>query len=200
MEKYVIGLDYGSDSARAIVVNALTGETLATAVKYYPRWKEGKYCNPAINQYRQHPQDYIDVLEASVKEALAACPAGTAEKVVGIAFDTTGSTPAFTDATGTPLALLPEFAENPNAMFIPATTLFFRSISWAISGTIDVEAGVFRFGSQRIVREVLELDKAASSILTLLFFSFGYVMVTCIVPSLILNAVKEASQSEWCLP
>ena len=55
MEKYVIGLDYGSDSARAIVVNALTGETLATAVKYYPRWKEGKYCNPAINQYRQHP-------------------------------------------------------------------------------------------------------------------------------------------------
>ena len=106
MEKYVIGLDYGSDSARAIVVNALTGETLATAVKYYPRWKEGKYCNPAINQYRQHPQDYIDVLEASVKEALAACPAGTAEKVVGIAFDTTGSTPAFTDATGTPLALL----------------------------------------------------------------------------------------------
>lgn len=118
MEKYVIGLDYGSDSARAIVVNALTGETLATAVKYYPRWKEGKYCNPVINQYRQHPQDYIDVLEASVKEALAACPAGTAEKVVGIAFDTTGSTPAFTDATGTPLALLPEFAENPNAMFV----------------------------------------------------------------------------------
>lgn len=118
MEKYVIGLDYGSDSARAIVVNAMTGDTLATSVKYYPRWKEGKYCNPAMNQYRQHPQDYIDVLETSVREALAACPAGTAEKIVGIAFDTTGSTPALTDATGTPLALLPEFAENPNAMFI----------------------------------------------------------------------------------
>ena len=118
MEKYVIGLDYGSDSARAIVVNTLTGETLATAVKYYPRWTAGKYCNPATNQYRQHPQDYIDVLEASVREALADCPAGTAEKVVGIAFDTTGSTPALTDETGTPLAMLPEFAENPNAMFI----------------------------------------------------------------------------------
>ncbi|MCD8166125.1 MAG: ribulokinase [Bacteroides sp.] len=118
MEKYVIGLDYGSDSARAIVVNALTGETLATAVQYYPRWKAGKYCNPAINQYRQHPLDYIEVLEGTVTEALAKCPAGTAEKVVGIAFDTTGSTPAFTDATGTPLALLPEFAENPNAMFV----------------------------------------------------------------------------------
>lgn len=116
--KYVIGLDYGSDSARALIVNASTGETLATSVKYYPRWKEGKYCNPAINQYRQHPQDYIDVLEATVKEALAQCPVGTAEKVVGIAFDTTGSTPAFTDESGTPLALLPEFAENPNAMFV----------------------------------------------------------------------------------
>ena len=116
--KYVIGLDYGSDSARALVVNALTGETLATAVKYYPRWKAGKYCNPNINQYRQHPQDYIDVLEGTVKEALSKCPAGVAENVVGIAFDTTGSTPAFTDKSGTPLAMLPEFAENPNAMFV----------------------------------------------------------------------------------
>jgi ribulokinase len=80
--KFVIGLDYGSDSARAIVVNALTGETLATAVQYYPRWQKGLYCNPAINQYRQHPQDYIDVLEGTVKEALAQCPAGTAEQVV----------------------------------------------------------------------------------------------------------------------
>ncbi len=117
-KKYVIGLDYGSDSARAIVVNAATGETLATAVKHYPRWQEGLYCNPAINQYRQHPQDYIDVLESTVTEALSQCPAGTAQQVVGIAFDTTGSTPAFTDASGTPLALLPEFAENPNAMFV----------------------------------------------------------------------------------
>ena len=116
--KYVIGLDYGSDSARAIVVNAQTGEQLATAVKYYPRWKEGMYCNPSINQYRQHPLDYIEALEVSVREALAQCPAGTAEQVVGIAFDTTGSTPAFTDENGTPLALLPEFAENPNAMFV----------------------------------------------------------------------------------
>lgn len=117
-DKFVIGLDYGSDSARAIIVNALTGEELATSVKYYPRWKEGKYCNPAINQYRQHPQDYIDVLEATVKDSLAQCPTGTAEKIVGIAFDTTGSTPGFINEQGTPLALLPEFAENPNAMFV----------------------------------------------------------------------------------
>jgi hypothetical protein len=58
------------------------------------------------------------VLEASVKECLAMCPADVAENVIGIAFDTTGSTPVFTDEEGTPLALLPEFAENPNAMFV----------------------------------------------------------------------------------
>ena len=97
MAKYVIGLDYGSDSARAVVVCTETGQTLATSVKYYPRWQAGKYCNPAINQYRQHPLDYIEVLEGTVKEALSKCPAGTAEQVVGIAFDTTGSTPVFTD-------------------------------------------------------------------------------------------------------
>lgn len=115
---FVIGLDYGTDSARAVIVNAETGKTIATAVKYYPRWKEGKYCNPSINQYRQHPQDYIDVLITTVREALAECPEGTAEKVVGIAFDTTGSTPVFTDKNGVPLSMLPEFAENPNAMFV----------------------------------------------------------------------------------
>ena len=116
--KYVIGLDYGSDSARAVIVNAENGEELATSVKYYPRWMEGKYCVPTANQYRQHPQDYIDVLEYTVKDALSKCPAGTAEQVVGIAFDTTGSTPVFTDKEGTPLAMKPEFAENPNAMFV----------------------------------------------------------------------------------
>lgn len=116
--KYVIGVDYGSDSARALVVNAKNGEILATAVKNYPRWSEKKFCNALINQYRQHPLDYIEVLEATVTGALAQCSEDVAENVVGIAFDTTGSTPALTDESGTPLALLPEFKENPNAMFI----------------------------------------------------------------------------------
>ena len=118
MNKYVIGLDYGSDSARALVVNAQTGETLASSVRYYPRWKQGLYCDAKANQWRQHPLDYLEVLEETVREALSQCPAGTAAQVVGIAFDTTGSTPVFTDEHGTPLALLPEFSENPNAMFI----------------------------------------------------------------------------------
>lgn len=116
--KYCIGLDYGSDSVRSIIVNAFTGEQLATAVFEYPRWKAGKYCNPAANQYRQHPSDYLEGLEYTVKEALKNCPADVAENVVGISFDTTGSTPVFTDENGTPLSLLPEFQDNPNAMFV----------------------------------------------------------------------------------
>lgn len=116
--KFVIGLDYGSDSARAVVVDVKSGIIVSTAVKYYPRWSKGLYCDPAANRYRQHPLDYIEVLEGTVKEALAQAPAGTAEHVIGIAFDTTGSTPVFTDATGTPLALTPGFEENPNAMFV----------------------------------------------------------------------------------
>jgi L-ribulokinase len=117
-KNYVIGLDYGTDSVRAIIVDVSNGDEVASSVKYYPRWAKGKYCQPQANQYRQHPLDYVETLEASVREALAKAPAGTAEHVVGIAFDTTGSTPVLTDAAGTPLALLPAFAENPNAMFV----------------------------------------------------------------------------------
>ncbi|MDD2590735.1 MAG: ribulokinase [Fermentimonas sp.] len=118
MSKYVIGLDYGSDSCRAIIADASNGNEIATSVKYYPRWIEGKYSDPKSNRYRQHPLDYIEVLEESIREALSKAPAGTAEKVVGMGFDTTGSTPVLTNKEGTPLALLPEFEENPNAMFV----------------------------------------------------------------------------------
>ena len=116
--KYVIGLDYGTDSCRAVIVEAETGKEVASSVKYYRRWKEGKYCDPLKNQYRQHPLDYIETLEESVREALSQSPEGTAENVVGVSFDTTGSTPILINRDGTPLSLLPEYAENPNAMFI----------------------------------------------------------------------------------
>ncbi|MDU1906084.1 MAG: ribulokinase [Dysgonomonas sp.] len=116
--KYVIGVDYGTDSCRAIIVNIETGEEIASSVKYYKRWKDGKYCIPSKNQYRQHPLDYAEALEESIQEALSKAPNGTAEKVIGMSFDTTGSTPVLIDKEGQPLALRPEFAENPNAMFV----------------------------------------------------------------------------------
>jgi L-ribulokinase len=116
--KYTIGLDYGSDSCRAVIIETETGKEIASSVKYYKRWMQGKYCDPQINQYRQHPLDYIEALEESVKDALSKSPAGTAGQVVGMSFDTTGSTPALIDKDGQVLALRPEFAENPNAMFV----------------------------------------------------------------------------------
>ena len=116
--KYVIGLDYGTDSVRAIIVDTVNGKELASSVKFYPRWAAGKYCNAQANRYRQHPLDYIETMENAIREAIAQAPAGTAAHIVGISVDTTGSTPVLTDRQGTPLALLPEFAENPNAMFV----------------------------------------------------------------------------------
>lgn len=116
--KLVIGLDYGTDSCRAVIVNALTGEEQTSAVAFYPRWKAGKYCNPAQNQYRQHPLDYIETMEEAIKKALSQCPPDTGKQIIGLSFDTTGSTPVLLNAQGTPLALLPQHAENPNAMFV----------------------------------------------------------------------------------
>lgn len=117
-QKYVIGIDFGTDSCRALLVNALTGEELGSAVEFYTRWKQGLYCDAGKNQYRQHPLDYLEGMEAAIKRALSQCPEGTGEKVVGISVDTTGSTPVLLDRNGTPLALLPDLAENPNAMFV----------------------------------------------------------------------------------
>ncbi len=116
--KYVIGVDYGTDSVRSLVLNAHTGEEIGTAVYEYPRWKEGLYCDAPHSQFRQHPLDYLEGLEYTIKEALKDAPEEVRQNVVGISVDTTGSTPGPVDENGTPLALLPEFAENPNGMFI----------------------------------------------------------------------------------
>jgi L-ribulokinase len=118
MSKYTLGVDYGTDSVRTVLVDASNGKEISHSVYYYPRWKAGKYCDPANNRFRQHPLDYLEGLEKTVKEALAKAPHGVAENVVAISVDTTGSTPVAVDKKGTPLSLLPEFAENPNAMFV----------------------------------------------------------------------------------
>ncbi len=116
--KYTIGLDYGTDSVRSLIVNVETGEEVASAVFNYPRWKKGLYCDAPNNRFRQHPKDYLEGLEYTIKEALKKAPAGVAENVVGISVDTTGSTPVAVDERGTPLSLTPGFEENPNAMFV----------------------------------------------------------------------------------
>lgn len=116
--KYVIGIDYGTDSVRSLVVNTSNGEEIANHVVYYPRWKEGKYCDPGINQFRQHPLDYIEGLEVAVRESLNQVPANIRENITGISVDTTGSTPVAVNAEGMPLALTQGFEKDPDAMFI----------------------------------------------------------------------------------
>ena len=115
---YVIGVDYGTDSVRSVIVSTKNGKEVGSAIFYYPRWKKGKYCDPATNQFRQHPLDYVEGLEKSIKKAIKAAPKRVAANIKGIAIDTTGSTPVAVDKTGTPLALNPKFVDNPNAMFI----------------------------------------------------------------------------------
>lgn len=118
MEKLVIGIDYGTDSCRAISLDTVSGKELASHTSVYPRWKKGLYCDPSSNRYRQHPQDYIDSLVEVIHGLLAQLPPDKVENIVALGIDTTGSTPCLTDRDGTPLALLPEFADDPDAMFI----------------------------------------------------------------------------------
>ncbi|HUX58656.1 MAG TPA: ribulokinase [Bacteroidales bacterium] len=117
IKKLVIGVDFGTDSVRSVLVDSANGNEIASSVFNYPRWNRGLYCNAAENQFRQHPLDYIEGLEFTIKEILKADP-NASQEVAAISIDTTGSTPIAVNKEGTPLSLLHEFSENPNAMFV----------------------------------------------------------------------------------
>jgi len=116
--KYVIGIDYGSDSVRSVIVDTADGTEHASSVFEYPRWKDGLYSLAAKNQFRQHPLDYLEGLETTINDALAQCSSQIRQNVVGISVDTTGSTPVAVTKDGTPLSLTDDFSDNPNAMFV----------------------------------------------------------------------------------
>jgi L-ribulokinase len=114
----VIGIDFGTDSVRSVVADATNGRVIGLSVQAYPRWARRLFCDAAENRFRQHPLDYVESMELSLREALAQAGPETARRVRGIAVDTTGSTPVLADRFGKPLALDPSFADNPNAMFV----------------------------------------------------------------------------------
>lgn len=117
MKAYVIGLDYGSDSVRAVMIDTQNGAELASEVFWYPRWKAQKYCRPEINQFRQHPLDHIEGLEHTITSIMKQSGVSP-ETVKGICIDTTGSSPMPITQDGTALAMVPGFEENPNAMMV----------------------------------------------------------------------------------
>lgn len=114
---FVIGLDYGSDSVRAVLVDAHSGEQIAEAVHAYERWKQGLYCDAAESRFRQHPKDYLEGLHVVLHGILDPHPE-IAPLVRAISVDTTASTPCLTDEHLQPLSLRDEFKDNPDAMFV----------------------------------------------------------------------------------
>lgn len=117
---YTIGLDYGTNSARALIVDCKDGREIGTAVVDYPSGNQGILLNPAEHHLaRQNPADYVFVLEKVTLLALEAArvaePSFSNDHVVGIGMDGTGSSPLPVDQNNVPLAHHPKFSANPNA-------------------------------------------------------------------------------------
>ncbi len=120
MPRYTIGLDYGTNSVRAVVVDTHTGREVGLGVWTYEHGTDGVLLSRDPDLARQHPADYLKGAEVTIKQALK--DAGENRKsfrpdqVIGIGVDTTGSTPLPVDRSGQPLALKKRFAKNLNAM------------------------------------------------------------------------------------
>ena len=118
--KYTIGLDYGTNSVRTLIVNVANGREVASAVWNYEHGTQGVILSRDPNLARQHPADYVKGAEITIKKALALAKRTVRgfkpEQVIGIGVDTTGSTPLPVDRNGRPLAFDRRFAKNPAAM------------------------------------------------------------------------------------
>ena len=110
----VIGLDFGSDSVRGVLVDA-RGALVATESCPYPRWNDGLWRDDGRSMYRQHPLDYFEAMTAVVRTIVKAADP---KRIAAVSLDTTGSTPSAVGADGKALALDPRFAEKPDAMFV----------------------------------------------------------------------------------
>jgi len=117
---YTLGLDYGTNSVRTIIVSTANGREVATAVWNYSQGTNGVILSRDPNLARQHPADYVTGAEISIKKAIAEAKKSVrgfrAEQIIGIGVDTTGSTPLPVDRNGRPLALDRRFSKNPAAM------------------------------------------------------------------------------------
>ncbi|HQO74742.1 MAG TPA: ribulokinase [Candidatus Marinimicrobia bacterium] len=120
-KKYTIGLDFGTNSCRSLIVDISNGRELATHVFNYPSGEAGIIVDSANpNLARQNPADYLLGLEVTIREALRKAsqiePDFSPKDVIGIGVDTTGSSPMPVDQEGLPLCFQAEFKANPSAM------------------------------------------------------------------------------------
>ena len=121
MNKYAIGLDFGTNSCRSLIVNLSNGDEISSHVFNYPSGQAGVIINSSDpNQARQNPSDYLIGIEITIKEAIKKAivlvPDFSAHDIVGIGVDTTGSSPLPVDENGTPLCFIKKFENNPSAM------------------------------------------------------------------------------------
>ncbi len=121
MNRYAIGLDYGTNSCRSLLIDLDSGDELGSVVFPYPSGELGVLTDPSDpNIARQNPQDYLDgmiaIIRGAVEQAMENRPGFDVSEVIGIGIDTTGSTIIPINEEGTPLGLLPEFENNLDAM------------------------------------------------------------------------------------
>ena len=121
MKKYAIGLDFGTNSCRSLIVDLSDGAELASHVFPYPSGNAGILLDPKEpNLARQNPQDYLDGIKETITNAISKAKKENSEfnpeNIIGIGIDTTGSSPMPVNSEGKPLCFLPEFKNNLNAM------------------------------------------------------------------------------------
>jgi L-ribulokinase len=203
--KYTIGLDFGTNSVRALVVDVAMGAEIGTHVFHYPTGDAGIILDPRDpNLARQHPQDYVDGIGAAIQGALA--DAGKKQEfspaaVIGIGVDTTGSTPIPVDASGTPLAFQNTFSKEPAAM----AWLWKDHTSHAEAAAITEKAAAMRpqyldkcggtYSSEWFWSKLLHCKRTAPKV-----FDAAYTWVECAdwIPALLTGATKP-DQVKRCI-
>tara|TARA_R110000751_G_scaffold226549_2_gene328471 strand:- start:2160 stop:3857 length:1698 start_codon:yes stop_codon:yes gene_type:complete len=176
MKEYVIGLDYGSDSVRAVLIDTSNGQEIETEVSYYRRWKERLFCEASENRFRQHPLDHLEGLEHTIK-AVVSRSGVPAASIKGICIDTTGSSPIPVTIKGIPLSLTQDFENNPNAMMVlwkdhtaiaEANEINHLARTWGGEDFTKYEGGIYSsewFWAKilHVVREDEQIKQAAHS-------------------------------------
>ena len=121
MKTYSLGLDFGTNSCRALIVDLDNGQELASQVVPYPSGQEGIFLDSKDpNVARQEAEDYLFSMRESVRGVIDRAKDVDSSfdrtRIIGIGIDTTGSSPMPINEEGLPLSQVPEFKGNPDAM------------------------------------------------------------------------------------